>query len=296
VKLPIAFFGSGPVAAASLRLLHEHFLIEAVVTKPRAAHHRGSVPVLELAEELGLPIFTAANKSELSALMATKPFASNMAVLIDFGIIVSQDVIDAFKYGIVNSHFSLLPRLRGADPISFAILNGDQETGVSLMLLVEAMDEGPVLAQDTYLLPPDITGPALTDVLIDMSARLLRKVLPLYVLGEVRPLEQPTEGATYTRKLSKADGVLDVTKPAAVLEREVRALIEWPKSRLTLAGHDIIVTKSHTISGMGKPGEVYRSGIELGVYTNDGILIIDELKPAGKGVMTAQAFAAGYLR
>src|SRR5678815_2818348 len=106
---PIVFFGSGPVAAKSLELLAKDFSIEAVITKPRPAHHRGEVPVLDLAAKLQLPIHTVTNKKTLDELIKTNPFSSDIAVLIDFGIIVSQDAIDYFPLGIVNSHFSLLP-------------------------------------------------------------------------------------------------------------------------------------------------------------------------------------------
>src|SRR5687768_10593623 len=126
---PIVFFGSGPVAAESLRLLAQDFTIEAVITKPRAAHHKGDVPVLTLAESLGLPTETAYDKKSLDKLFETKAFKSRLGVLVDFGIIVSQAVIDYFPFGIVNSHFSLLPEWRGADPITFSILSGQKETG-----------------------------------------------------------------------------------------------------------------------------------------------------------------------
>src|SRR6185295_10299303 len=117
---PILFFGSGPVAAASLDLLRTDFEIEAVITKPRPPHHRGDVPVLALAEQADLPVLTAQNKAELDRLIERHSFQSKIGILIDFGIIVSQKVIDAFPLGIVNSHFSLLPKLRGADPITFS--------------------------------------------------------------------------------------------------------------------------------------------------------------------------------
>src|SRR5690349_4191168 len=133
ISEPITFFGSGPVAAESLRLLAQSFTIEAVITKPRPAHHKGSVPVLELAEKLQIPVRTASTKSELDALFDSRPVKSRVAILIDFGIIVSQQVIDYFEYGIINSHFSLLPEWRGADPITFSILSGQPRTGISLM-------------------------------------------------------------------------------------------------------------------------------------------------------------------
>ena len=137
-KLSLVFFGSGPVAAESLRLLSDDFIIEAVITKPTTR--------TEMSESSpNTPLFTVEDKASLDKLFNEHKFSSKLGVLIDFGIIISQQVIDFFPYGIVNSHFSLLPALRGADPISFAILEGKEKTGVSLMLLVQAMDEGPIL-------------------------------------------------------------------------------------------------------------------------------------------------------
>src|SRR5690606_4373254 len=139
------FFGSGPVAARCLELLLEHTEVEAVITKPRPVGHRGKVPVLELAESRGLTVYTAADKSALDTLISENNLLSHYAILIDFGIIVSQAVIDSFPLGIINSHFSLLPQLRGADPITFSILEGHDKTGVSLMLVERGMDTGKLI-------------------------------------------------------------------------------------------------------------------------------------------------------
>lgn len=290
---PIVFFGSGPVAAASLKLLQEWAEVEAVITKPRQPHHQGEVPVLELAERLQLPTHTVDSKIALDTLFTEADFASRLAVLVDFGIIVSRTVIDYFQLGIVNSHFSLLPEWRGADPITFSILSGQKQTGVSLMLLVAAMDEGPLLAQAPYDLSPDITTPQLTDDLIEVSNHALQAVLPEYLAGNLKPVAQIGE-PTYSRKLTKADSLLDFTKPAVQLEREIRAFLGWPKSRTTIAGKEVVITKAYVAEGTAGPGKVFVYSKELRIGTTDGLLAIETLKPAGKPEMTAQAFLAGY--
>src|SRR6266545_186808 len=178
ISEPIVFFGSGPVAAESLRLLAQDFSIEAIVTKPRAPHHRGEVPVLTLAEKLHLPTHTVSSKKELSNLFEGKPFASKLGILVDFGVIIPRTVIDYFPLGIVNSHFSIQPEWRGADPITFAVLSGQKQTGVSIMLLVEAMDEGPLLGYGRYNLSPSVTTPELTGHLIKLSHALLLDTVP----------------------------------------------------------------------------------------------------------------------
>lgn len=298
---PIVFFGSGPVAAESLRLLAQNFTIEAVVTKPRKPHHKGDVPVLSACEHLGLPVKTAMNKSQLDDLFNKRPFQSRVGVLVDFGIIVSQKVIDYFPLGIVNSHFSILPEWRGADPITFAILSGQKQTGVSLMLLTVKMDMGPLLAYAEYGIDDNVTTPELTAGLIQLSNTLLTDQLPRYMKGTAQTAPQSVTGRTvsYSRKLTKQDGMLDWSKSAEVLCREIRAFIEWPKSRTVLAGKDTIITKAHVVPGDspdGRPGEIEASLIADGILTiktADGRLCIDALKPAGKREMSAREFLAG---
>ena len=145
----LVFFGSGPVGRATLENLIDNGVeIEAIVTKPWPKGHKSSMPVLEFAEEHNVKVFTPSTKAELSKLFAKQRFTSKVGLVVDYGLIISKDVIDSFPLGILNSHFSLLPKLRGADPITFAILGGETETGVSLMLINEKMDEGQLLAQE----------------------------------------------------------------------------------------------------------------------------------------------------
>jgi methionyl-tRNA formyltransferase len=292
----IVFFGSGPVAAESLALLLNEFEVEAVVTRPSPAHHKGKVPVFELADSRGLKTFTPANSAELSKLFARQPVKSQLGLVIDYGIMLPKDVIDYFPLGVVNSHFSVLPEWRGADPISFAILSGQPTTGVSLMLLTEALDEGELLAYQEYSLKPDETTPELTAELIKLSHELLVKTLPGYFDGETKPFPQSATGraVSHSRKLTKQDSIIDWNKPATELEREVRAYTGWPRSRTQIGYTDVIVTAAHAINGAGEPGTLWIHEKQLGISTSDGILVIDKLIPAGKKEMPAEAFLAGY--
>ncbi len=290
----LVFFGSGPVAAESLELLAKDFTIEAVVTKPQPTHHKEPFPVLELAKKLGLRTLTPGNKQELSELFAKQPVKSRVGVVIDYGIIIGQDVIDYFPLGIVNSHFSLLPRWRGADPISFAILEGDHETGVSLMLIDAKLDEGPLLAQRPLTITSGATTPSLTQELIQLSHDLLVETLPRYVSGQLKPRPQPDEKPTYSRKLTKDDGIVDWRKPAVEIEHEIRAFLEWPKSRAKLGSTEVIITQAKVVSATLKPGQIQTEDKKLVVGTSQESLEILSLKPAGKPEMTAAAFLAGY--
>lgn len=289
------FFGSGPVAARSLALLLEHTEVEAVITKPAVANHKGPVPVLEFAKEHNLPVFTAATKTELDDIVAAHSFQARYAILIDFGIIVSQNVINAFPLGIINSHFSLLPHLRGADPITWSIANGDKKTGVSLMLVDAGLDTGKLITYRTLHLKGTETSVSLTTDLINVSDTLLREFVPKYLSGAVTPKNQPHPNrATYSRKLTKQDGVIDWELPAEQIERNIRAFIEWPQSRTQLNGLDVIITGAKVTNGSGKPGTYAVNGKELIIYTGKKALSVQSLKPAGKKEMPVTAFLAGY--
>lgn len=286
----IVFFGSGPVAKESLQFILQHFNVEAIITKPSTKDE-----MVELAGNI--PVFTVQNTAELDKLIDQENFKSKLGILVDFGVIVSKRVIDTFPLGIVNSHFSLLPKLRGSDPITFAILEGYKKTGVSLMLIDEKMDTGKLITQKTLHIRPDATTPDLTKELIKLSNTLLLEYLPRYIAGRVKPRNQPhPDRATYTRKLTKEDGLINWSLPAQQIERQIRAFLGWPKSRTTLFGKDVIVTKARVSKQSGKPGECSVIDGELMVHTGQGSLIIERLKPAGKGEMSTAEFIRGYLR
>ena len=289
----VVFFGSGPVAAGSLGLLSANFSIEAIITKPATVHD------MKLKNET-VPVYAVNNKQELDLLFGGVKFKSSLAILIDFGIIISQSVIDYFPSGIINSHFSLLPEWRGADPITFAILSGQKQTGVSLMLLDERMDEGLLIAQAVCDIPRDVTTPILTSTLVQISDSMLKTTVPLYLRHEATPVPQDqanivgNTSPSYSRKLTKDDGAIDWTKSAIQLEREVRAYCEWPKSRTVLAKREVIITSAITNNMAGSPGTVLINSKRLFVHCGEGTLEIKRLKPAGKAEMPVAAFLAGY--
>ena len=296
----VVFFGSGPIAAQSLELLLKHTPIEAVITKPQPRRNTPA-PVLAIAKQHNLPVRTPHNKQSLSTLFKQTSFSSKIGLVIDYGIIISKDVIDSFPLRIANSHFSLLPQWRGPDPLSFTILSGQSETGVSLMLIDEKMDEGPLLAQAPYTVPDHVYRPALAADLITISDSLIEHILPAYVEGSIDPM--PQEIATiassavpsYAHIIKKSDGGIDWSKPAERIEREIRAFIEWPKSYTKIADINVVITAAEIVDQSGEPGEITTPGKnELIIYCSKKALKIIRLKPAGKREMPASAFLAGY--
>jgi methionyl-tRNA formyltransferase len=286
----LIFFGTGPVAADSLKgLLDARFDIEAVVTKPKPEHHRGETPVLELAEKEKLPIHTAGNQEELAEVFDQNQFSSQAGIVIDYGVIIPQAVINYFPKGIINSHFSLLPQWRGADPITFALLSGQDKTGVSLMLIEPELDTGKLIAQAHYDIEPDETNITLTKNLIELSNKTLAEVLPLYLAGQIVPTDQnQLEEPTYSRRLTKADGLVKWDKPAEVIEREVRAYLGWPRSRGEILGHPVIIVRAR-VAKSGKDGA-------LVVECQPGWLeVLELIGPSGR-TMSGGDFLRGYKR
>jgi methionyl-tRNA formyltransferase len=245
--------------------------------------------VLEFAEAHHLPLHTPANKAELTDLFKNHQFVSPVGLVVDYGIIIAKSVIESFPRGIVNSHFSLLPQWRGADPITFSILSGQSETGVSLMLISERLDEGTLLAQQKLSITSDTTTPTLTDKLITISNSMIIKYLPMYLAHEIKPYPQSVnETPTYSRKLAKEDGYLTLHKPADQLEREIRAFRGWPKSKIILLGkYPVVVTSARVASGSSD------EAIILPCADNTYLEITELIGPSGK-TMTGEAFLRGY--
>lgn len=242
-----------------------------------------------------LEIETIAKLRNIPVLLPTKPrdiydqlvsLHADAGILVAYGRIIPQDVIDIFPYGILNIHPSLLPQYRGATPIEQAILDGASETGVSIMKLVREMDAGPIYAQQHVTLDGTETKQELTDQLLTKGAQMIIDVLPRILEGTLEPKPQDESSATFSSLISKSDGVIDPTKSSEQLEREIRAYAGWPKSRLALFGHQVIVTQAR-IANSADDGT-------LVIACNPGWLEITELvAPSGKK-MTGADFLRGY--
>ncbi len=292
----IVFFGSGPVAAKSLALLNKNFLIEAVITKPKKSHHHGNVPVVELAEKINIKTYLASNKLELEDIFKNNIFTSKIAILIDYGIIISQNIIDYFPLGIINSHFSILPEWRGPDPITFSVLSGQSTTGVSLMKIVSKMDEGPLLAWRESKLSKEITTPRLTDDLIELSDQLINQYIPLYLGNGLTLKDQANTGkkTSYSKKITKEDGYIDASNQTAeAIERQIRAFMDWPKSKIRFGDIDLIITSGEVIEKSGSPGQFFIYEKYLAVNCQEKSLKILELIPAGRKKMSSKNFLIG---
>lgn len=288
----IVFFGTDEFSAASLReLIAKGFTISAVVTKPDSRKGRGrelAKPIVkEIAEANNIPVWQPLDVRAIAE--HVEKLHDPIGVLVSYGKIIPQSIIDLFKPSIINVHPSLLPLYRGPSPIESAILHGDTETGVTIMQLSAGMDAGPIYSQITVPLIDVETAPDLEVQLGELGAQELGLTLPAIMNGTVQPTPQNDEIATYCKLLSKEESLLDTQAlTAEQAERHVRAYLAFPKTKVTVAGQQIVVTKAHVSTSSSTP---------LDIECADGrFLSVDELiGPSGKA-MNAQGFINGYLK
>ena len=297
MKYPkIVFFGTGTVSQATADALFQSFEIEAVITKTdrKISGKLVPTPMKSWAAEHNIQVYEIDTKSELDTLLQQTTFESQVGIIVDYGVIVSQFAIDSFPKGIINSHFSLLPRLRGADPITFSILNRDNVTGVSVMLINPELDAGPLLAQDELPLSQSETTPELTAKLIQLSNTMLAKVIPEYLTGHCEAYPQPDKPVSYTRMLTKADGLLDFNKSAEELEAEIRAFTGWPTSYFFINEERVVAQEVSISAESLAPKQIEiidQSRLLIGTATTALEFML--LKPAGKKQMDTQSFING---
>jgi methionyl-tRNA formyltransferase len=215
-------------------------------------------------------------------------------VVAAFGQILRPELLNLPKFGCINIHGSLLPRGRGAAPIQAALLAGDKETGITIIKMDPGVDTGPMLSQRAVPISPEDTGGTLFEKLAPVGAELLLETLPRYLSGELQPQPQPAEGVTYAPMLKKEDGLLDFTQPAAALERRVRAFNPWPGTWFEWNGASLKVLRA-CVSTEKSPGAGQRLTVDgyPAIGTGAGMLILEEIQPAGKKSMPGKAFLSG---
>jgi methionyl-tRNA formyltransferase len=297
--MQIVFMGSPDFAVPSLNKLAEQFNIIGVFTQPDRPSGRGrklkSSSVKLRALELALPVFQPKSMKSTESHQLLQELEPTLVVVVAYGQILPQTILDIPPKGIVNVHASLLPRWRGAAPVQAAILNGDIETGISLMLIDAGMDTGPILAQQSIKIQARETGGELTRRLSTLGAELLPDTIIGYLDGEIDPVPQNPESATYAPMLKKVDGGLVFSKTAETLARQVRAYEPWPSSYLYLNALRIVVRRAKAIPHDSKqpPGNTTVVDGVPAVYTADGILLLSEVQPAGKRTIRGEDFLRG---
>ncbi len=297
------FFGSGAFAVPILDALVGIVGLDvvAVVSAPDRPVGRKAIPtstpVTARARELHLAVLHPVRVRRPEAVAAIEGLAPQLIVLADYGQLIPRSLLDLPPRGFLNLHPSALPRWRGAAPIPATILAGDTESAVTLMAVSEEMDAGPIVAVEPLHVRPDDTAVTLEERAAEVAARLLRRALPEWLIGGVTTRPQPDEGVTLTRPLRREDGLLDPTRPAARLERQVRAYQPWPGSYLETAEGRLIVWRSRVTpsepgAAAGRIAAVGRDGLALA--TASGRLVLDEVQLAGRKRVSAAELRRGH--
>ena len=293
----IVFFGTGQTSLEALQSLSEDFEIKLVVTKPPGLNSAGKEfknSVHEWAQNNNLKIITPASKAEMIDSISSQSLQDCLGVVLDYGMIIPSEVIDYFKMGILNSHFSLLPKYRGSNPIRAAILSGDSTTGITIIKITPGLDEGPILSWAEIDID-DMDSIKLRNKLSELNCALLSETIKLYTSGDLELVDQDNSEATHTTKTTKEDGLIDPSKNAQRLYRETLAYAGWPKSYLMHNGNSLIIIKAKPSKIKVTPSKLEVINNKLHYGCNGGSLVLEVVQPAGKAAMEASAYINGYL-
>jgi methionyl-tRNA formyltransferase len=298
--MKLAFLGTSEFAVPALKALVEagHDVVAVYTRAPRPAgrgQQERRTPVHELALSLGLAVRTPKGLRSEEEAAAFKALDLDAAVVVSYGHILPKAFLEAPVLGCINIHGSLLPRWRGAAPIHRAILSGDAETGVTIMRMDEGLDTGPMLLAERTPISAADTAETVHDRLAELGGRLIVSTLDALVAKTIEPVPQPDDGVTYAHKLGKEEGALDWRRPAAELERKVRAFHPWPGTWFDVDGERIKVLEAALALAGGTPGTVSigRDGFPV-VACGVGGLKLLKLQRAGKSAQAADAFLRGF--
>lgn len=303
----IIYMGTPDFAVPALRALvkagHDVSFVVSQPDKPKGRHGQPqSTPVKEAAEALGIPVLQPGRASDPAFLSAVREAKPEVIVVAAYGQLLKPELLQIPKYGCINIHASLLPRWRGAAPIQRAVMAGDAVSGVTTMQMGEGLDTGDILLQKQLRLTAEETGGSLFDRLAELGASLIVETLEACAQGRLCPRPQPAEGVTYAAKLEKADGLLNLTKSARVLEAEIRGLSPWPGAYAYLAGkllkiHRASCLRDENFSVEGEAGSLHIADKDhLLLCCGTGALELLELQLEGKKRMMTAEFLRGYAR
>ena len=299
--MKIIFMGTPDFAVGTLRSLaeagHEITLVVSQPDKPKGrGHAMVPTPVKVVAEELGIPVFQPVKIREAKDVL--EKTEADVCVVAAFGQIIPASILHMKKYGCINVHASLLPKYRGAAPIQWAVIDGEKESGVTIMQMDEGLDTGDMLAKAIVPLDEKETGGSLFDKLSEAGGRLCVETLAKLEKGEIIPEKQGESPTAYASMLDKKMGNIDWNKRAVVIERLVRGLNPWPSAYTHLDGKTLKIWACDVLpqsASKGESGEILEVTKDaIHVQTGDGILVLREIQLAGKARMDAGAFLRGY--
>lgn len=303
--MKIIYMGTPDFAVAPLEaILKAGHEVTAVVTQPDRQKGRGREvqysPVKECALSYGIPVLQPLKIKEKDAVEELRKYPADIFVVAAFGQLLSEEILNMPRLGCINIHASLLPAYRGAAPIQWCVINGEEKTGVTIMQMAKGMDTGDILLQKEVVLDEKETGGSLFDRLMETGAELIVEVLPKIEAGELTPVVQKEELATYAGKITKDMGNIDFAKSAVTIERLIRGLNPWPSAFTHYKGKILKIWDADVVSECANaenpvPGTVIAMDKEsFTLATGEGALRIRSLQPEGKKRMSCAEFMRGY--
>ena len=300
----IVYMGTPDFAVEPLEaIIKAGYEVAAVVTQPDKQKGRGKevkmTPVKECALRHGIPVFQPVKIKEPEAVAELEKYQADLFVVAAFGQLLSEEILNMPEYGCINIHASLLPAYRGAAPIQWAVLNGEKESGVTIMQMDKGLDTGDMLLKRSVELSPKETGDSLHDKLMHLGAELIVEALSKLEKGELVPEKQKDELSSYAKKLTKAMGQIDWSKDAVSLERWIRGLNSWPSAYTFFGGKTLKIWEARVAEENGaqkaEPGQVVSVSREsFTVACGQGELQILSLQLEGKKRVSTREFLLGY--
>lgn len=298
----VIFMGTPDFAVKTLeKIIEEGHEVVLVVTQPDKPKGRGKnmqfPPVKDCAVAHGIEVFQPVRIREQECIEVIRTYQPDIIVVAAFGQILPKEILDMPQYGCINVHASLLPKYRGAAPIQWAVINGDEKSGVTIMRMDVGLDNGDMIAKEEVVLAADETGGSLFDRLAETGATLCVKTMSQIEAGNVTYTPQKEDEATHVSMIHKELGRIDWTQSAEVIERLIRGLNPWPSAYTILNGKTFKIWNASILAEIGEnePGTVIKvSGKEMWVQTGAGVLALKEVQLEGKKRMETDAFLRGY--
>lgn len=292
----VAFFGSPSFALPVLEAIRQNFEVVLVVTQPDKPVGRGlkmtPPAVAARATELGLPLIQPERLHRESFKQQFRESEADVAVTCAYGKLIRPSVLKIPKYGFLNTHTSLLPKLRGAAPIQWALINGEEVTGTTIMQTDEGLDTGPILLQEELPIQSEWTSLELSDALAEQASRLI--VQALEEISTLSPVPQENEISTYAPLLTKADGYVRWQETAKQVVDRYRGVAAWPQTTVFLKGKRLKIKSLSVVAGEGEPGEVLSVKEEgITIACQEEAILIKHIQPESRKVMSAYAWASG---
>lgn len=293
----VVFMGTPDFAVPSLENIAKVHYVQAVFTQPDKPVGRKMIltppDVKVCAEKLGIPVYQPVKLKDSDSYEIIKELNPDVIVVVAYGQILPENILNIPKYGCINVHGSLLPKYRGAAPIQWSVLNGDKVTGVTTMYMEKGLDTGDILETKEYEIGINDTAGEVFDTLAEMGGKLILDTLEKAEKGELHPIKQDDSKSSYAKMLDKSMCNIDFSKTNLQVHNQVRGLSPWPVASTKLNGKVLKIFETRLAEGKGKPGEILNTN-PLTIACGEGAVVVNTVQLQGKKKMDSKAFLQGH--